>query len=144
MQMKLKTLENFADLDMKGILDNTVRLEVAVVKSTNEKIKEDMNVVGEEQKNEAVGIERSLMARLDGLEEAIAKLSFKPNTPVSKRRDSRPKQGGIKSLGSKGTRQCWNCGDKTHILRQCPKRFCQACGGRGHDAWEEKCQKSSR
>ena len=44
MQMKLKTLENFATLDVEGILTNAVRLEVAGVKPYT-KVKCEVNTV---------------------------------------------------------------------------------------------------
>ena len=132
MQMKIKTLENFATLDMKGILEHTVRLEVAGVKSVSKPIKEEVNNVD----SIASGSENKLLSRLDGLEEAIAKISVGSNSnPFRGRyRNSRPPKGG---------RKCWNCGDSSHVLRQCPERFCAACGERGHDAGDKKCSKSS-
>ena len=48
MQMKLKTLENFADLDMKAIIENTVRLEVAGVKAVMKGFKAEMNSIDEQ------------------------------------------------------------------------------------------------
>ena len=85
MQAELKVIPDFATLVMKGILDNTVRLEVAGVKSACKKMKEEINVVDEGAMGGAVGIERTLTDRLDGLE-AIAKLSN--STP---KRDNRSK-----------------------------------------------------
>ena len=97
MQMKIKTLENFATLDMKGILEHTVRLEVAGVKSVSKPIKEEVNNVD----SIASGSENMLLLRLDGLEEAIAKISVGSNSNPSRGRyrNSRPPKGGIGSVG---------------------------------------------
>ena len=36
-------------------------------------------------------------------------------------------------------RPCRNCGSTEHIVKVCPTRFCQACGGRGHDQFNAIC-----
>ena len=28
-----------------------------------------------------------------------------------------------------------------HMFRQCPDRFCQSCGNKGHDGWDRECPK---
>ena len=133
MQMKLKTLENFATLDMKGILDNTVRLEVAGVKSVSKKFKEEINTVDEDA---PVG-NRQLYERLDGLEEAIAKLSVATSSANSRSNRRKP------PASSSTSKKCRNCDETGHIVRQCPKRFCQSCGKSGHDSWDKACPKYS-
>ena len=141
MQMKIKTLADFADLDMKGLLDNTVRLEVAGVKSASKKYKEEINVVGDVVSN--IGStegERKLHERLDGLEEAIAQLTVASNSSSARRRDDSVNR---RSVG-KSVRKCWICDDKSHLARLCPKRFCQSCGQKGHDAWNKLCPKFNR
>ena len=35
--------------------------------------------------------------------------------------------------------KCRSCQSTSHLVRECPTRFCQACGGRGHDAWNPAC-----
>ena len=35
--------------------------------------------------------------------------------------------------------KCRSCQSTEHMFRACPTRFCQACGRRGHDAWERTC-----
>ena len=137
MQIKIKTLENFATLDMKGILDNTVRLEVAGVKSVHKSFKEEVNSVeGVQQNDIALETEKTLLARLEGLEEAVANISVASNSNPAKRRkrkdSNRPTRKG-----------CWNCGETSHFLRLCPTRFCQACGERGHSPRDKKCSKTS-
>ena len=131
MQMKLKTLENFSTIDMKGILDNTVRLEVAGVRAVSKKFKEDINTVSEDA---PVG-NRELYERLDGLEEAIAKLSVTSSAASSWSKRRRP-QGP-----SASPKKCRNCDETGHIVRQCPKRFCQSCGKPRHDSWDRGCPK---
>ena len=38
-------------------------------------------------------------------------------------------------------KKCRTCQSSDHFFRQCPNRFCQACGGLGHDAWDKACPK---
>ena len=36
-------------------------------------------------------------------------------------------------------RKCCSCQSTDHLVKNCPTRFCQACGQRGHDSWETSC-----
>ena len=136
MQMKVKTLENFATLDMNAVLDNTVRLEVAGVKSSSKTIKEEVSVVEDEGRPIAMSdAESQLLSRMEGLEEAVSKISMASNSArrgnQNSYRDSMPRK------------KCWNCNGTDHVLRRCPKRFCPACGKQGHDPRDKICSKSS-
>ena len=154
MQMKLKTLENFDTLTIKQILDNTVRLEVAGVKSVTKKYRDDVNSVDDLTCDDVVpDNEGTLLKRLDGLEDAIAKLTAVTNTSdvsvvTSTPTKRRYEKGYVhkkpwEDRRPKVERKCWNCGDKTHLIRQCTNRYCQSCGQKGHDAWNKTCPKNS-
>ena len=39
-----------------------------------------------------------------------------------------------------GNLRCRTCQSNEHLYRACPMRFCQACGKRGHDAWDSSCE----
>ena len=141
--MKLKTLANFTDLDMKGIIENTVRLEVAGVKAVMKTFKAEMNMINNQgacssRDQGACGRgQQMLLERSESLEETIAKLSFTQN-PASTQHQASP------ASSTKGKmKRCWICQDTSHVVRKCPKRFCQACGGTGHDAWMKCCPKNS-
>ena len=41
--------------------------------------------------------------------------------------------------GGRNDRKCRGCQSTGHIVKDCPTRFCQACGQRGHDAWQQDC-----
>ena len=137
MQMKVKTLENFANLDMNSLLDHTVRLEVAGVKSSCKTIKEEISVV-EYENNPTLpsGAESRIMSRLDGLEDVVSRISMSSN---SGRRGGNQGSNG----NSNAQKKCWNCNGTDHVLRRCPKRFCPACGKQGHDPRDPVCSKSS-
>ena len=143
MQIKLKALETFSTMDMTRLLEHTVRLEVAGVKTFSKKYKEYMNTVDECSTSDISKNKTSseMLNRLNGLEVAMAKLtatdkypsnqSFQP--PALNTRRNTP----FGNVG--GNRKCWNCGDKSHFVRRCPNRFCQSCGKQGHDAWNKEC-----
>ena len=139
MQMKIKTLENFTTLDMKGIVDNTVRLEVAGVKSACKPIKEEISMVQHSDTPHVSPGFDQLLSRMDCLEEAVSKISVGDNRSRPKYNRSSQRQDAASS-SKKG---CWNCGDPSHVLRRCPKRFCPACGKQGHDVRDKMCSKSS-
>ena len=40
---------------------------------------------------------------------------------------------------NQGNLKCRSCQSTGHLYRFCPQRFCQACGGKGHDAWDKGC-----
>ena len=139
MQVHLKSLENYATSDMKALLDHAVRLEVAGVNSFRRKLTEETNTVRESSGNQAPGESSSnqFAARLDGLEDAISNLTFGKQTFRNQRyRSTARGRSQKKTVGS-----CYYCGDKSHFVRQCPKRYCQSCGGAGHDAWSKRARK---
>ena len=41
--------------------------------------------------------------------------------------------------GSQTGKRCRVCQSQGHLFRNCPVRHCQACGGKGHDAWSTTC-----
>ena len=90
MQIKLKALETFSSMDMKNILEHRVRLEVAGVKFLSKKYKEYMNIFTERSTGEVqTNITTSeMLTRLDGLEEAIAKLTATDKYPSNQISDA--------------------------------------------------------
>ncbi len=50
----------------------------------------------------------------------------------------RPRGRGFRNT-SQQARKCRSCQSTEHLFRDCPTRFCQACGKRGHDAWQQSC-----
>lgn len=55
---------------------------------------------------------------------------FRRNQQRGLKRGKHPKTEAVK---------CRNCRTTGHFVKQCPQRFCQACGQRGHDSWMELC-----
>ena len=54
-------------------------------------------------------------------------------------------RGNLQSQrGSKVHQQsllCRSCNSTGHLVKNCPQRFCQSCGNRGHDRWDTACPK---
>ena len=40
---------------------------------------------------------------------------------------------------NKNEMKCRSCQSSEHLVKDCPTRYCQACGNRGHDSWQESC-----
>ena len=48
---------------------------------------------------------------------------------------------GASPLNSSSAKKCRNCNQTGHLVRQCPERYCQACGKQGHDQFNNICAK---
>ena len=138
-QLRLRTLENFSTLSMKDLLENTIQLEIAGVKSTLVKIKTEVNEV-----RDGCPIAKSnIEERLEDLEGVVATLN---DTKLRSRGRRNNRGGGSQSREDRSKKRdkgCWKCGNPSHFLRQCPERFCQSCGQTGHDAWSKSCNNHS-
>ena len=61
------------------------------------------------------------------------------------RRQGQGRVAGLKGRFRQGRNKpatvlkCRSCQSTEHLVRDCPTRFCQACGHRGHDAWDNSC-----
>lgn len=53
--------------------------------------------------------------------------------------------GGRRGRGRGGrgngnqSRKCRSCQSTEHVIRNCPTKFCQACGQRGHNQYDQRC-----
>ena len=52
---------------------------------------------------------------------------------------NRYRSGRRGSQMNQSGRRCRACQSSSHLFRNCPVRHCQACGGKGHDAWSPTC-----
>ena len=100
MQVKLKGLSNFDTIDMKTLVDTTVRLEIAGVKTVVHKFKEEMNAISEGTSKATNEI--NLKDRVGDWEELVAKLGI---------------TGSKKFV--KGDQKCFKCGSKFHFANRC-------------------------
>lgn len=168
MQIALKSLATFKDIDINELATETMRLELAGVKSFGSK-----NGTGSKQ-TEVNLCEVNDLAINSIAEKVIEKLNL--NSPGLQQNcqavasDNAGTDGGIQYVaqhgrgasgrsgrgggrgggrgnnrgggrGGRGSTQkkCRNCQSSDHLIRHCPQRFCQACGQRGHDQYSADC-----
>lgn len=159
MQVALKSLKEFEESGIIKIAEETTRLELAgiqaiqcvrsrvnainqicdestIINSIADKVIEKLQSTGlsaatggidEEEVNYA-GITRSRGGQGRGYGARFNRKSMQERSASR----GRPaiNQGNLK---------CRSCQNTGHLYRFCPRRFCQACGGKGHDAWDKSC-----
>lgn len=165
MQIALKTLPSFAEADIYNLAKETTQLQVAGIKTffsrTVDKAQECMSVANAESMVDTIAekvIEKlrntsfDIPADKDGGNESANFLGYqrrgrKGLGNKSNRGDFRKlthQQGGNNPRNPgrpQSGRTCRSCESPDHFYRQCPLRFCQACGNKGHNAWNSTCNK---
>ena len=165
MQIALKTLPSFAEADIYNLAKETTRLQVVGIETffsrTVDKAQECMSVANAESMVDTIAekvIEKlrntsfDIPADKDGGNESANFLGYqrrgrKGRGNKSNRGDFRkqthqqgrnnPRNPGLPQSG----RTCRSCESPDHFYQQCPLRCCQACGNKGHDAWNSTCPK---
>ena len=155
MQVALKSLEKFAGADIKTIADETTRLELAGIRSLLSDTSQNKGVFGATNPRD----ERSVIDSIaDKVIEKLHNISTSQEdggscneihfTGRNRGRGFRARNfrapGRGRSISSNGRTEprqmrCRTCQSTEHLFRNCPTRYCQACGARGHDAWDKNC-----
>ena len=169
MQVALKSWSEFATKDVHALATETVRLELAGVKSfsktTNVASSSICNVSCDGPEDQFVNtVADKVISKLkleNGSGGCNSDMSDAPSfdganyvdghqfNPRGNRGRSRyrgsggPRRRGYSSAPrpatNRGGRQCRSCKATDHFIRDCPQRFCQACGNRGHDQTSDQC-----
>ena len=165
MQIALKSLASFAGADIYDLAKETTRLQVAGIETFSsraaDKAQECMAVANTESMVDTIAdkvieklrnISFDIPADKDGGNESANFLGYqrrgrrgKGNTsnrgdfrkPTLQQRRNSPRNPDRPPSG----RTCRSCDSPDHFYQQCPLRFCQACGNKGHDAWNSTCPK---
>lgn len=155
MQVALKSLEKFDKAEIRTIADETTRLELAGIRSLLSDASSNKGIFGAanpyEEKSIVDSIADKVIEKLQG--NSINPDDGGPRNEVNfadRNRDRgfrarnfrAPGRGrSVSSNGKTEPRQmrCRTCQSTEHLFRKCPTRFCQACGARGHDAWDKNC-----
>jgi len=165
MQIALKTLPSFAEADIYNLAKETTQLQVAGIKTffsrTVDKAQECMSVANAESMVDTIAekvIEKSrdisfdIPEDKDGGNESANFLGFRGEDArawetkaievifrklTHQQGGNNPRNPGRPQSG----RTCRSCESPDHFYRQCPLRFCQACGNKGLDAWNSTCPK---
>ena len=159
LQRELRKEKDLKTMSLKDITERTTFLELAGVNSQSFK-EETIGAVREpsilEEKLDKLitVLETSAGTRVESDEN----INF-AGTGRSKRgrgsyQGSRYSQDHIRDHNTRGSYQgsrysqrgkkklpCRVCTSTEHLFRQCPSRYCQACGGQGHDGWQKICPK---
>lgn len=136
MQLKIKTMANFATLSTNQLVDSAMTFEVAGVKTC---MKKQPNVEIKEVSVEEKCSSSTYDDRLSELEGLVANLGVSNFRGRQRGRG----RGNRRNNQMKDGRKCWNCKSQSHVVAQCPNRYCQSCAGKGHDAWQAVCPNHS-
>ncbi len=157
MQIALKSLPCFTEADIDKLATETMRLQLAGINSfASTKSQECMSV--ENSSSIVDEIAEKVIKKLkeasinnhggdDGGKQETAAANFVGNQwrggfqRRGRRRNFSQPRAGRNIQSSQRKRQCRTCESPEHFFRECPLRFCQACGNKGHDAWDSNCPK---
>ena len=148
LQLAVKSIQGFTDLDIKAVATETVRLELAgvgapksssacAVNSSDDmvdaiaaRVIERLGVAGSSAEREEVEV-NSMGYRYD---------SFRGRSPGRGRGRGRGRgQNRGSSTQTTTAKKCRSCQEVGHLIRNCPRRYCQACGNQGHDQYNSAC-----
>ena len=148
MQVALKSLSGFDKATISNLAMETTRLQLAGIESFS-KSSECMSVdrpdmidaIAEKVIEKlqcsslgAQGIENGGEAYTSYANFAVERPNFQRNQ--RNRSFAKPQQ---RPNTNRSRRACRSCKSTDHFFRSCPTCFCQACGTRGHDAWDRAC-----
>ncbi len=161
MQIALKSLPSFIDANIDKLATETMRLQIAGIDSfASNKAQECMAVespsvvdaIAEKVIEKLKGPSIDIHGSNDGGIQEIATANYVGNQRRGNQRRGRrgnfPNKSYQPRAGNQGNnrpsqrgRKCRTCESSEHFFRECPLRFCQACGNTGHDAWDASCPK---
>ena len=154
LQKELRKDAGYEDKSMTQLAKSVTYLEIAGVNSGASQTEVVGSVKAEGDKTRVDVLEakidellntlgRPTIARSEEVEEED-KINYAGSQNVNhapnKRRSNRGRaqsRGGQRNSGK--TLECRICNSTEHLFRQCPSRFCQSCGNKGHDGWDRAC-----
>ena len=154
MLLAIKSIPTFSTADLKTLIDETSRLELAGVRSvTTKKVicaidetqAQSETDNANHQANLVKEITETVMKQLtdQGINSVstnkVNNETARRQNQFNRRKNNRYNKGRPSS--NQNTYPCRNCNSTNHLVRFCPVRFCQACGNRGHDSWDKSCPK---
>ena len=152
LQVALKCVATYSTMDLKIMSDETTRLEIAGVSVVKKEIKvvETETEIDFTDKVAEKVLEKLKSSTLrDTVPEEInfihpsyrSHVNYRSGSHGYYNRSGSPR-GRSNCRGSQpnqDVRRCRACQSQSHLFRNCPVRHCQACGGKGHDAWSPTC-----
>lgn len=153
MNTELKKSDNFATLDINALATKATTFEIAGVKSYGSKGTAEVKKRNSPTEVDEVtinSIAEKVVENLtlrgnfsnrptdnDGTE--VQYVSYRGQNNRGGRGRGRNRGRGRGGTGNATVKRCRSCQSTEHIIRNCPLRFCQACGNRGHDQYSDKC-----
>ena len=141
LQLALKSGANYSTMDVKAVTTEAVRLELAGVR-----VKKPCTEASVEAGDDMVDkIAEKVIQKLGGVTVSSAEdgqlNSESAVQPQRRGQRGNRNRGRARGRGTQSnqTRACRSCQSTDHIVKDCPTRFCQACGGRGHDQFNSTC-----
>jgi hypothetical protein len=152
MQVAVKSNKEFSTMDVKALATETVRLELAGVGGTKapaeasinscdemvdaiaEKVLQRLSIASGSSSREEVDVDN-----VDGNQRSRRDNSYRNRSSGRQRGRGRGQNRGGTSQTQTSQRRCRSCKSTQHLIKDCPERYCQACGGRGHDQYNSSC-----
>ena len=155
MQLALKALPTFEETDINKLASETTQLQLAGIPSFDSKQSPQCMSVNESGLVDSIldkvihkigELSTGGLATIGNAETQQACANFDRSGFINRRGSRRGKfrkrsdgrNAGFQN-NNQPQRKCQLCLSPDHLVRECPTRFCQACGGRGHDAWDRLC-----
>ena len=147
LQLAIKSLQDYDTKDIKAISKEAVRLEIAGVSSGASSI---ASAEQEPRDSMVDAIAEKVIEKLAGtnlLSGQASDDSGGVNAVDNRNGFDHRGRGRGRGRGGRGSsnaqsqaaKKCRCCKRTGHLIKDCPERFCQACGGRGHDQYNTIC-----
>lgn len=168
MQVALKSLPDFTSADINVLAEETVRLKTAGIQSfvSTNPVKSndhcmavnsiDLDSLVDSITDKVVEKMKKHSVNDDGGQDQAQSVnwvasgnSYNQRFPrannyrysSSRGRNPRGRYQRFPRPGGTQERKCRSCQSPNHFVKDCPTRFCQACGNTGHDSWSQNCPK---
>ena len=146
LQLALKSTKEYPTMTVKEAATEAVRLELAGVGEKKpvagaiNSCDEMVNAIAEKVLMK-LGDLRVTTDADNGGDTAINNATYSPRRGNyrGRGRDRGRGRGRTTYEQNRPQRKCRSCQSSDHLIKDCPTRFCQACGGRGHDQYNSSC-----
>ncbi len=153
MQVALKSLSKFSTASLNDLAKETTRLQIAGIQSLASSQQGHCMSVNTDTEGFVDSIADKVLEKMKGMSvgapggsEASPSVNYfgkRSNRFTTRGKNqsyprSRNFRGGYQASNPK-SQKCRSCQSTDHYVRECPSRFCQACGNKGHDSWDKSC-----
>ena len=156
MQIALKSIPDFATASIDKLAAETSRLQIAGINSFASTVSHQCMSVNNPSIDQIVSkvVQKLSMdiENTDGGQPVQASANFVGSQFRGRRNrgnysyqsnqcgEKNYRRAPIGPRFNKSNRKCRSCQSTDHFVKDCPTRYCQACGNRGHDAWDRACE----